>query len=72
MSNFFRMKLNLTQQAQTQIQAQTQTQVTATDQENKFYPKLQTKNIILSASRIRVCAPLKVTGKKKCSSCGHR
>ena len=70
MSSTFRMKLNIPTQTQTQTQTQKQTQPQTQTQPNIF--RQQTTNLVLSSTTKRVCVPLKVTGNKRCASCGHK
>ena len=47
-------------------QSQKQTQV------NPIIVRQQPKQLFLSSTHTRKIVPLKITGNKKCSSCGHR
>ena len=60
MSTMFVMKINTNVQPQLQVY------------KNNSIEIIKTNNFILSATKKRVCAPLKVTGNKKCSSCGNK
>jgi hypothetical protein len=61
MSSIFKMKLNLSQQS-----SQQSLQVP-----KPSLPIQRTHNLVLSSTKIRKCLPLKVTGNKRCTSCGH-
>ena len=60
MSTMFVMKLNSNVQPQLQVY------------KNNSIEIIKTNNFILSATKKRVCASLKITGNKKCSSCGNK
>jgi hypothetical protein len=61
MSSIFKMKLNLSQQS-----LQQSLQIP-----KPSLPIQRTHNLVLSSTKRRILVPLKVTGNKRCASCGH-